>query len=161
MKLNSINEQVENVLNYLKTRDIYTNDLNSKKNVIRILNLVISEINDYDDRSTRASSYNSTYNSEAKPVLSLNPVLVHPDEFVNASSFFKVYIDPLCLIERGNIIPRHSVRGNWKCYNCKNVNFPRRYNCYKCRSKRSSDGDQIVRKYAINVYSWLSDKAKN
>lgn len=80
-------------------------------------------------------------------------VLAHPDEFVNPSSFLKVYGDPLCgsTDKKGALLSRGKC-GNWPCNNCGNVNYPRRFRCNKCGQRRSQDGDSLVASYALEVY---------
>ncbi|KAH8582900.1 little finger domain containing [Cryptosporidium sp. chipmunk genotype I] len=108
-------------------------------------------------------------------------MLAHPDEFKNPSSFLKIYGDPLCgkqpsngnqgshlmgnlggqthEFQTGNsgagfanANPMKGQNGNWACCKCSNVNFPRRFRCFKCGEYRDEIGDKIVAEYAKHVY---------
>lgn len=107
-------------------------------------------------------------------------MLAHPDEFKNPSSFLKIYGDPLCGKQApsgnqsppigtigtpshdfqagnvgagfSNINPMKGQNGNWACCKCSNVNFPRRFRCFKCGEYRDEVGDKIVAEYAKHVY---------
>ncbi|CEL94761.1 unnamed protein product [Vitrella brassicaformis CCMP3155] len=91
------------------------------------------------------------------PVMPHPYIIAHPDEFKNASSFLKIYGDPLAaqaLPSRGRERPVLVKRenGNWECGKCANINYPRRFKCNKCNEVRSEEGDMIVREYALHVY---------
>eukprot|EP01055_Gregarina_sp_Pseudo9_P001725 Gregarina_sp_Pseudo_9__1724@NODE_216_length_3573_cov_22_949349_g201_i0_p1_GENE_NODE_216_length_3573_cov_22_949349_g201_i0NODE_216_length_3573_cov_22_949349_g201_i0_p1_ORF_typecomplete_len623_score183_80zfRanBP/PF00641_18/1_7e08_NODE_216_length_3573_cov_22_949349_g201_i07662634 len=77
--------------------------------------------------------------------------LVHPDEFKNASTFLKIYGDPLCFTKNGPL-PKKGRNGNWECSKCNNVNFPRRFRCNMCSTTRDEEGDRVVSEYARQVY---------
>ncbi|EEA04850.1 uncharacterized protein CMU_039170 [Cryptosporidium muris RN66] len=96
-------------------------------------------------------------------------MLAHPDEFKNPSSFLKIYGDPLCgktpsnthqtqVLNQNNsstfsgVNPMKGQNGNWACVKCSNVNFPRRFRCFKCGEYRDETGDRIVADYAKQVY---------
>lgn len=108
-------------------------------------------------------------------------MLAHPDEFKNPSSFLKIYGDPLCGKQPSNgsqnpplmgalsgaphefqagvngagfanANPMKGQNGNWACCKCSNVNFPRRFRCFKCGEYRDEIGDKIVAEYAKHVY---------
>ncbi|KAJ1604561.1 little finger domain-containing protein [Cryptosporidium canis] len=99
-------------------------------------------------------------------------MLAHPDEFKNPSSFLKIYGDPLCGKQPSssaisashdfqtgssgagfpNANPMKGQNGNWACCKCSNVNFPRRFRCFKCGEYRDEVGDKIVAEYAKHVY---------
>eukprot|EP00923_Selenidium_pygospionis_P013095 GHVN01022621.1.p1 GENE.GHVN01022621.1~~GHVN01022621.1.p1 ORF type:complete len:260 (-),score=64.39 GHVN01022621.1:273-938(-) len=49
--------------------------------------------------------------------------------------------------------PIKGKNGNWACLRCSNINFPRRFRCNKCSERRNDEGDEIVREYAMTVYS--------
>ncbi|KAH7647663.1 hypothetical protein FG379_001462 [Cryptosporidium bovis] len=51
-----------------------------------------------------------------------------------------------------NINPTKGQNGNWACFKCSNVNFPRRFRCFKCGEYRDEAGDKIVAEYAKHVY---------
>ncbi|KAH8742094.1 hypothetical protein FG386_003421 [Cryptosporidium ryanae] len=48
--------------------------------------------------------------------------------------------------------PTKGQNGNWACSKCNNVNFPRRFRCFKCGEYRDEAGDKIVAEYAKHVY---------
>eukprot|EP01069_Polyplicarium_translucidae_P002474 Polyplicarium_translucidae@DN2041_c0_g1_i1.p1 len=79
-------------------------------------------------------------------------MLAHPDEFKNPSSFLKIYGDPLCY-NGGAPLPKKGKNGNWECYNCTNVNYPRRFRCNKCNTLRDADSDKAVSEYTRFVYN--------
>eukprot|EP01071_Lankesteria_metandrocarpae_P010999 Lankesteria_metandrocarpae@DN5396_c0_g1_i2.p1 len=94
------------------------------------------------------------------------PVLAHPDEFKNPSSYLKLYGDPFCCVANtelhsDSLTPMFSGdTGNWQCLNCGNMNFPRRYRCNKCRRNRDREGDRIVGSYVRKVHE-IHRKAYN
>lgn len=107
-------------------------------------------------------------------------MLAHPDEFKNPSSFLKIYGDPLCLpspcasaaltpgsnsssnsaTNGTSVSPPPYKDGNWLCFCCGNINFPRRFRCNKCYEPRGPDGDRVVYEYARAVYAKHAEKLK-
>ncbi|CAI5960268.1 unnamed protein product, partial [Closterium sp. NIES-64] len=66
------------------------------------------------------------------------------------SDFLREFGDPAALqSQRGlnHTRPVVGVNGNWACSSCQNVNFPRRHSCHQCGTKRSEEGEEIVRNY--------------
>ncbi|CAM6127622.1 unnamed protein product [Calypogeia fissa] len=66
------------------------------------------------------------------------------------SDYLREFGDPAAVSATamgGGHRPEPGVFGNWECEECKNVNFPRRTNCFQCHKRRSSKGEEIVRKY--------------
>uniref|UniRef100_A0A7I4C3K3 RanBP2-type domain-containing protein n=1 Tax=Physcomitrium patens TaxID=3218 RepID=A0A7I4C3K3_PHYPA len=66
------------------------------------------------------------------------------------SDFLREFGDPAAVNATamgGGQKPESGVNGNWECEDCKNVNFPRRINCFQCHKRRGLKGDEIVRKY--------------
>nr|XP_024388898.1 uncharacterized protein LOC112288668 isoform X3 [Physcomitrium patens]PNR45383.1 hypothetical protein PHYPA_015154 [Physcomitrium patens] len=66
------------------------------------------------------------------------------------SDFLREFGDPAAVNATamgGGLRPELGINGNWECEECKNVNFPRRTNCFQCRERRGPKGDEIVRKY--------------
>ncbi|GJP42946.1 hypothetical protein CLOM_g2467 [Closterium sp. NIES-68] len=66
------------------------------------------------------------------------------------SDFLREFGDPAALqSQRGlnHTRPVVGVNGNWECSSCQNVNFPRRHSCHQCGTKRSDEGEEIVRNY--------------
>ncbi|KAG0568263.1 hypothetical protein KC19_6G007300 [Ceratodon purpureus] len=66
------------------------------------------------------------------------------------SDFLREFGDPAAVNATamgGGQKPEPGVNGNWECEDCKNVNFPRRTNCFQCHKRRGPKGDEIVRKY--------------
>lgn len=51
--------------------------------------------------------------------------------------------------------PKPTENGNWVCEDqeCKNVNYPRRFQCHKCGKKRGPNGDAVVRAYLHSLRS--------
>lgn len=49
--------------------------------------------------------------------------------------------------------PTPGVNGNWECSEpgCRNVNFPRRTNCFQCKKERDEEGERIVREYVRDL----------
>lgn len=95
-------------------------------------------------------------------------MLAHPEEFKNPSSFLKLYGDPLCTLAQTtkhhsiNHNPLKEQNGNWVCKNekCKNLNFPRRFKCFRCQTRRDAEGDKKVGLYARQVFQFLKDLPK-
>ncbi|XP_024381238.1 uncharacterized protein [Physcomitrium patens] len=66
------------------------------------------------------------------------------------SDFLREFGDPAAVNATamgGGQRPEPGINGNWECEECKNVNFPRRTNCFQCHKRRGPKGDEIVRKY--------------
>eukprot|EP00897_Mesotaenium_endlicherianum_P004768 jgi/Mesen1/4319/ME000022S03612 len=67
------------------------------------------------------------------------------------SDYLREFGDPAAMNAAGggggNQRPESGVNGNWECEDCKNVNFPRRSNCFQCHKKRGVKGEEIVREY--------------
>ncbi|KAL3697399.1 hypothetical protein R1sor_011475 [Riccia sorocarpa] len=66
------------------------------------------------------------------------------------SDYLREFGDPAAVSATamgGGHRPEPGVYGNWECEECKNVNFPRRTNCFQCHKRRGSKGEEIVRKY--------------
>ncbi|OII75429.1 little finger domain-containing protein [Cryptosporidium ubiquitum] len=131
--------------------------------------------------STGGGNWSPTTLGVGGPNFAAPTMLAHPDEFKNPSSFLKIYGDPLCgkqpsngnpnppsLGNMGaqphdypagnvgagfpNVNPMKGQNGNWACCKCSNVNFPRRFRCFKCGEYRDEVGDKIVAEYAKHVY---------
>ncbi|KAG6544869.1 hypothetical protein Mapa_013559 [Marchantia paleacea] len=66
------------------------------------------------------------------------------------SDYLREFGDPAAVSATamgGGHRPEPGVYGNWECEECKNVNFPRRTNCFQCHKRRGPKGEEIVRKY--------------
>uniref|UniRef100_A0A7I4DAD0 RanBP2-type domain-containing protein n=1 Tax=Physcomitrium patens TaxID=3218 RepID=A0A7I4DAD0_PHYPA len=66
------------------------------------------------------------------------------------SDFLREFGDPAAVNATamgGGHKPEPGINGNWECEDCKNVNFPRRTNCFQCHKRRGLKGDEVVRKY--------------
>ncbi|KAH8964122.1 hypothetical protein BDL97_04G047300 [Sphagnum fallax] len=70
------------------------------------------------------------------------------------SDFLREFGDPAAVTATamgGGQRPEPGVNGNWECEDCKNVNFPRRINCFQCHKRRGLKGDDIVRNYVRSL----------
>ncbi|KAH8948963.1 hypothetical protein BDL97_10G005200 [Sphagnum fallax] len=80
------------------------------------------------------------------------------------SDFLREFGDPAAVNATamgGGQRPEPGVNGNWECEECKNVNFPRRTNCFQCHKRRGLKGDDIVRKYVRSLIEDPSSSSNN
>ncbi|KAL2644235.1 hypothetical protein R1flu_011822 [Riccia fluitans] len=76
--------------------------------------------------------------------------LLYEDYKDRPSDYLREFGDPAAVSATamgGGLRPEPGVYGNWECEECKNVNFPRRTNCFQCHKRRGLKGEEIVRKY--------------
>lgn len=127
---------------------------NPKQKAINVLKLAINLLDPaYENNNNDKNSCNyknTTLHGLGGPNFSAPTMLAHPDEFKNPSSFLKIYGDPLC--GTSTLSNMKGNNGNWRCANCKNLNFPRRFRCNRCPAVRDAEGDKIVHEYASRVY---------